>query len=129
MESSASAGTGAGTFGILLFTGLEELDAIGPWEMASLWSRQASGPGECLLPGQRALGDVEVVKERYSRSGNVGTSAGISSGIDLSLRFISETAGEDGAGQVQQAAEYFPSSKTYGSAASSAKGSAWFQWP
>ena len=75
----------------------------------------------------RNLGDVEVVEERYVRSGNVWTSAGISSGIDLMLRFIAETTGEDGAGEVQLQAEYFPSTRIYGSAASSGKGSAYFQ--
>ncbi|WP_216904713.1 DJ-1/PfpI family protein [Synechococcus sp. CCY 9618] len=218
-STSPGASAGAGSFGILLFPGVEELDAIGPWEMASLWSQQAGGPRECLLIGQsekpitcakglvllphcsfstvpplevllvpgglgtrlevnnadlidflrrqsaacravlsvctgafllhaagllagrratthwasldrlRALGDVEVVEERYVRSGNVWTSAGISSGIDLTLQFIAETAGDDVAGQVQLAAEYFPSSRIYGAAASSGKGSAYFQSP
>lgn len=217
MDCDGAATDGAGTFGIVLFPGVEELDAVGPWEMATLWSRQASGPRECLLIGPSAapvtcakglvllphrsfssappldmllvpgglgtrtevanpllidflqrqaancrailsvctgafllhaagllagkratthwdslerlrnLGDVEVVEERYVRSGNVWTSAGISSGIDLMLRFIAETTGEDGAGEVQLQAEYFPSSRIYGSAASSGKGSAYFQ--
>jgi transcriptional regulator GlxA family with amidase domain len=217
MDSAASTGAGAGSFGILLFPGVEELDAIGPWEMAALWARQPGGPGTCLLIGQseapvtcakglvllphasfatappldvllvpggigtrtevdnpeliafirrqaascravlsvctgafllhaagllsgrratthwaslgrlRALGDVDVVEERFTRSGAIWTAAGISSGIDLTLQFIAETAGDDVAGTVQLEAEYFPASKIYGTAASSGKGAAYFQ--
>ena len=29
-----------GTIGILVFDGLEELDAIGPWEVLAAWTRQ-----------------------------------------------------------------------------------------
>jgi transcriptional regulator GlxA family with amidase domain len=217
MDSAASTSAGGGAFGLLLFPGVEELDAIGPWEMAALWARQPGGPGECLLIGQseapitcakglvllphasfataptldvllvpggigtrtevdnpeliafirrqsascravlsvctgafllqaagllsgrqatthwaslerlRALGDVEVVEERFTRSGAIWTAAGISSGIDLALHFIAETAGEEVAAKVQLEAEYFPSSKIYGSAASSGKGAAYFR--
>ncbi|MEA5442450.1 DJ-1/PfpI family protein [Cyanobium gracile UHCC 0281] len=215
MDPAAS--TGAGIFGLLLFPGVEELDAIGPWEMATLWARQSGGPEQCLLIGQseapvtcakglvllpqasfatapplevllvpgglgtrtqvnnpelisfirqqaahcravlsvctgafllhaagllsgkratthwaslerlRALGDVVVVEERFTRDGAIWTAAGISSGIDLTLQFIAETAGEEAAAQVQLEAEYFPSTKIYGSAASSGKGAAYFQ--
>ena len=41
----------------------------------------------------RALGDVEVEEARYTHDGNVWCSAGVSAGIDLTLRFISEIAG------------------------------------
>jgi transcriptional regulator GlxA family with amidase domain len=196
---------------------VEELDAIGPWEMATLWARQPSGPEHCLLIGQgeapftcakgmvllphasfatappldgllvpggqgtrsevanpeliafirrqsascravlsvctgafllqaagllsgrratthwgsldrlRALGDVEVVEERFTRDGAIWSAAGISSGIDLMLSFIAEIAGDDAAAQVQLDSEYFPSPKVYGTAASSGKGSAYFR--
>jgi transcriptional regulator GlxA family with amidase domain len=36
-------------FGFLIFSGLEELDLVGPWEMISLWSRFAQGPEKCLM--------------------------------------------------------------------------------
>lgn len=62
----------------------------------------------------RALGDVEVVEERYVQAGNIWTSAGVSAGIDMTLAFIAATAGEQAAGKVQFGAEYFPSSDTYG---------------
>jgi len=38
----------------------------------------------------------------------------VSAGIDLTLRFIAEVAGEATAGQVQFAAEYVPSDRVYG---------------
>lgn len=63
----------------------------------------------------RDLGDVDVVEDRFTRDGNIWCSAGVSAGIDLTLRFIAETAGEDAAGKVQFASEYYPSSVTYGS--------------
>lgn len=62
----------------------------------------------------RALGDVEVVEERMVRDGNVWSSAGISAGMDLMLAFIANMAGEDAAGRVQFAAEYYPSGASYG---------------
>ncbi|WP_407351135.1 DJ-1/PfpI family protein [Luteimonas sp. R10] len=62
----------------------------------------------------RALGDVEVVEERFVRDGTVWSSSGISAGIDLTLAFIAETAGEDAAAKVQFASEYYPSTKRYG---------------
>lgn len=217
MDPALSAGAGAGRFGILLFPGVEELDAVGPWEMATLWARQPNGPSQCLLIAQvegpitcakgmlllphasfatappldvllvpggqgtrtevanaeliafirqqsascravlsvctgafllhaagllsgrratthwasldrlRALGDVEVEEERFTRSGPIWTAAGISSGIDLMLHFISETAGDDVAAKVQLESEYFPASRIYGDAASSGQGSAYFR--
>lgn len=81
-----------------------------------------------LLAGRRATthwgslkrlgdaGDVQVVEERYVRDGNVWTSAGVSAGIDMTLRFIAEEAGEDVAGEIQLYAEYFPDPVAYGSA-------------
>lgn len=62
----------------------------------------------------RALGDVQVVEERWVRDGNVWSAAGVSAGMDLALAFIAATTGEDAAGKVQLAAEYYPSARTYG---------------
>ncbi len=31
-------------FGILVFPDVEELDFVGPWEMAGMWHRWAEGP-------------------------------------------------------------------------------------
>lgn len=62
----------------------------------------------------RALGDVQVVEQRYIRDGNVWTSAGISAGMDLMLAFIASVSGEAAAGQVQSQAEYYPATTRYG---------------
>lgn len=62
----------------------------------------------------RALGDVEVVEERWVRDGSVWTAAGVSAGTDLLLAFIASEAGEEAAGKVQFAAEYYPVATRYG---------------
>jgi transcriptional regulator GlxA family with amidase domain len=62
----------------------------------------------------RELGDVFVVEERYVQDGNVWSCAGVSAGTDLMLAFIASVAGEESAGKVQFAAEYYPSSVKYG---------------
>lgn len=62
----------------------------------------------------RALGDVEVVEQRFVRDGDVWTSAGVSAGTDLMLAFIASVVGEEAAGKVQFGAEYYPSSIKYG---------------
>ncbi len=62
----------------------------------------------------RALGDVEVAEQRFVRDGQIWTSAGVSAGIDLTLAFIAETAGDAVAGHVQFYAEFFPDGKRYG---------------
>jgi transcriptional regulator GlxA family with amidase domain len=191
------------TFAILAFPQVEELDAIGPWEMAGMWHQVAGGPpclivaeqpgpvvcakglslnphvtfdtcppldvllvpggqgtrtevnnprlvdfvarqarhckavlSVCtgsfilhaagLLAGRRATThwgslerlralDVEVVEQRFVRDGNIWSSAGVSAGIDLTLAYIAEAAGEDAAAKVQFAAEYYPSARRYGS--------------
>lgn len=67
-----------------------------------------------FLDRLRALGDVEVVEERFVRDGNVWSSAGIAAGTDLMLAFIASEAGEEVAGKVQSSAEYYPSTVRYG---------------
>ncbi len=62
----------------------------------------------------RALGDVQVVEERFVRDGDVWCSAGVSAGIDMTLAFIAALAGDETAGQVQLAAEYYPDGVRYG---------------
>jgi transcriptional regulator GlxA family with amidase domain len=47
----------------------------------------------------RALGDVQVVEQRFTRDGNIWCSAGVSAGIDLTLSLIAEVAGADAAGK------------------------------
>jgi transcriptional regulator GlxA family with amidase domain len=198
-------------FGIVIFPQVEELDFVGPWEMATMWKQVAAGPQTCLLVAERlepvlcakgmsvnphvafdgcppldillvpggqgtrtevnnkrlldfvatqarscqavlsvctgsfvlhaagllagkratthwgslqrlrALGDVEVVEERFTHDGKIWCSAGVSAGIDLMLRFIAETAGDDAAGKVQFASEYYPANDTYGAYTSHAQ--------
>jgi transcriptional regulator GlxA family with amidase domain len=64
----------------------------------------------------RALGDVTVVEERYVRDGHIWTAAGVSAGIDVMLAVIADIDGEETAGKVQRASEYYPEQKRYGSA-------------
>ena len=68
------------------------------------------------LPKLRKLKNLDVVEERFVRTGNVWVGAGVSAGTDLALAFISSEAGEDVASQVQFFAEYYPSPKRYGRA-------------
>lgn len=77
------------------------------------------------LDRMRALGDVTVLEERYVRDGAVWTSSGVSAGMDLMLAFIADVAGDEVAGQVQLAAEYYPANVRYGSAALQARGPAY----
>ncbi len=65
------------------------------------------------LDRMRALGDVIVVEERFVKDGKIWTSAGVSAGLDMVLAFIANVAGAEAAGQVQLAAEYFPSGIRY----------------
>ncbi|GAB3670140.1 DJ-1/PfpI family protein [Salinisphaera aquimarina] len=64
----------------------------------------------------RALGDVDVVEQRYTHSDTIWTSAGISAGMDMTLAFIAATAGAETAGEVQRWAEYYPDGVRHGSA-------------
>lgn len=52
-------------------------------------------------------------KKRFTREGNLWTSAGVSAGIDLALAFIAAIAGDETAGSVQRYTEYYPSPKIY----------------
>jgi transcriptional regulator GlxA family with amidase domain len=40
------------TFGVLIFPDAEELDLIGPWEMATMWHQVAQGPA-CVIVAER----------------------------------------------------------------------------
>lgn len=191
------------TLGVLVFPQVEELDFVGPWEMAGVWHQIACGPS-CVLIGEqkqpircakglsvnpdfdfdgcpaldylvvpggpgtraevhngalvrfiaarapacravlsvctgafllhaagllrgkratthwgslerlRALGDVEVIEERFVRDGDLWSSAGVSAGIDAMLALIAAVAGEEAAAKVQFATEYYPASVRYG---------------
>jgi len=62
----------------------------------------------------RHCSEVTVVEQRFVRDGTIWTAAGVSAGIDLALAFIADQAGEEIAGKVQLAAEYYPHHVTYG---------------
>jgi len=64
----------------------------------------------------RQSSGVAVVDQRFVRDGNIWSAAGVSAGIDLALALIAEEAGEEVAGKVQLAVEYYPSARRYGKA-------------
>jgi len=39
-------------FGVLVFNQVEELDFVGPWEMLTMWQKEANGPENCIIVGQ-----------------------------------------------------------------------------
>jgi putative intracellular protease/amidase len=49
--------------GILMFGDVEELDAIGPWEVLSYWTRRWPDNGWQVFTFSRAGGDVKCAKE------------------------------------------------------------------
>ncbi len=53
-------------FGFLMFDRFEELDLIGPWEMATMWRDYAGGPG-CVTVGETA-GEVTCAKGLVTRA-------------------------------------------------------------
>jgi transcriptional regulator GlxA family with amidase domain len=59
------------TIGILLFPGVEELDAVGPWEVLSSWTRAWPEDGWQVVTFSRSGGEVEcakglTIRARYS---------------------------------------------------------------
>ncbi len=68
------------------------------------------------LKNLRKMLDLTVVEQRVVHDGNVWTAAGISAGLDLALALIAELAGDDVAGKVQMATEYYPAPVRYGKA-------------
>jgi transcriptional regulator GlxA family with amidase domain len=81
---------------------------------AGILSRKKATTHWNSLDRLRALEDVTVVEDRLVRDGNVWSAAGVSAGIDMILAFIADMAGEEVAGKVQLAAEYFPLARRYG---------------
>ncbi|MGD9948090.1 MAG: DJ-1/PfpI family protein [Desulfobulbus sp.] len=85
-------------------------------ERAGLLTGKTATTHWASLDRLRALANVDVREERFTRDGIVWTSAGVSAGIDLMLAFIAKTAGAEVAGKVQFAAEYYPAPIRYGQA-------------
>ena len=61
----------------------------------------------------RSFKDIDVEEERVVKSGNICTTGGVSSGIDLAFELIAEIAGKEEAGRVQLIFEYFPKRTIY----------------
>ncbi len=61
----------------------------------------------------KAFKEIEVVEQRYIHDANIWSSAGISAGIDMTLAFIADIAGEKIAGDIQLYTEYYPDDKIY----------------
>jgi transcriptional regulator GlxA family with amidase domain len=61
----------------------------------------------------RSFKDIDVEEERVVKSGNIWTTGGVSSGIDLAFELIAEIAGKEEAGRVQLIFEYFPKRTIY----------------
>lgn len=64
------------------------------------------------FPELKSFSDVKVEEARIVKDGNIWTSGGVSSGIDLALALIAQEAGDD-AGKVQLLFEYFPEGTIY----------------
>ncbi|MCU0707425.1 MAG: DJ-1/PfpI family protein [Pirellula sp.] len=62
----------------------------------------------------RAMGNVEVIEDRFTRDGNVWCSAGVSAGMDMILQLIADVSGAEAAGRVQFEVEYYPATTTFG---------------
>ena len=69
-----------------------------------------------FLDRLRSSRDVTVTEDRFVRDGTIWTAAGVSAGIDVALALVADQAGEDVAGHVQLAMEYYPSARRYGQA-------------
>jgi len=59
---------------------------------------------------------VQVLEQRIVCDGKICSAAGVSVGIDLAQAMIAEEAGQDVAGKVQLAAEYYSNTIRYGNA-------------
>lgn len=67
------------------------------------------------MPELKSLSNIHVVEKRIVKDGNIWSSGGISSGIDLAFELIAEIAGRETAGEVQLLFEYFPRTTVFAS--------------
>ena len=88
---------------------------------AGLFKNKKATTHWAFLDVLRKEDTIEVVEDRYIKDGNIWSSAGVSAGMDMTLAYIAEAFGEEVASKIQLNAEYFPSSKIYGSAISNEK--------
>jgi putative intracellular protease/amidase/predicted enzyme related to lactoylglutathione lyase len=93
-----------------------------------LKGRQATTHWGALARLRRA-NEVQVVESRYTMNEGIWCSAGVSAGIDMTLRFIAMTAGDEVAGKVQFATEYYPEARVYGRYRDHAQAPAYLRHP
>ena len=119
--------------GLLLFDGVEELDAVGPWEVISWWTRNHPEDGYRIITVADDLGAVTCAKglrmlplmtsgctgaldptitvrphDRFVDDGDTITSSGVSAGIDGALHLVSRLAGPDRARETRRGIQYDP---------------------
>ena len=107
----------------LILDGVEELDAIGPWEVLRTWQatterdvavRTTSLDGLAATSRRGILDElrqrhpgVDVrADQRWVDAGRVVTSAGVSAGIDMALHLVERLESADVAASVARAVEY-----------------------
>jgi transcriptional regulator GlxA family with amidase domain len=62
------------TIGIMLFDGVEELDAVGPWEVLAYWAKHSPEDGWQVVTFGRKAGDVQCAKGLVIRAEHSWTS-------------------------------------------------------
>lgn len=82
-------------------------------EAGLLSNKQATTYWRALKEFKYNYPNVILKEERIVKAGNIWTSGGVSSGIDLMFELVKVVAGESMAGQVQLLAEYFPNQHGY----------------
>lgn len=65
------------------------------------------------IPELKSFSNLHVVEKRIVKDGNIWSSGGVSSGIDLAFELIADIAGKKVAGEVQLLFEYFPRNKMF----------------
>ncbi len=119
--------------GILLFDDVEELDAVGPWEVFGAWAHAHPDEAEVVAfatrPGpvraakglrlQADRGSLGLLAEldptievrpddRFVDDGDMVTSAGVSAGIDMALHVLARLAGVERAKEIRRYIQYDP---------------------
>ncbi len=82
---------------------------------AGLLTQQTVTSYWLALPELRTLPEIKIIEQRIAKNKKIWCSAGVTSGIDLALEFISDLFGKSEAGQTQLLLEYFPEHKVYAS--------------
>lgn len=82
-------------------------------EAGLLHNKNATTYWRALKEFRATYPDTIIKESRIVKSGNVWTSGGVSSGIDLMFELIKVVGSESMAGQVQLLAEYFPNHHGY----------------